>query len=133
MRRMAIMLGLVAALAVVPGTVLAARPVAGCPSDTSGYALVDQQTWWDRTVAGFEAEGIHVYVGGDPDGEFTAAFDAFAAEVGFGSAQGLYDFVWVEQWLHIDKNDDLMVCMKDRPHTPGDPAFFFNGVDNTAS
>jgi len=26
-----------------------------------------------------------------------------------------------------------MVCMKDRPHTPGNPASFFNGVDNTAS
>ena len=75
MRRMAILFGLVAALALVPGVALAARPVADCPTDTSGYAQVDQQTWWDRTVAGFEAEGIHVYVGGIPANGFTAAFD----------------------------------------------------------
>jgi hypothetical protein len=32
----------------------------------------------------------------------------------------------------IDKNEDLLVCMKPRPITPGNPAYFFNGVDNTA-
>jgi hypothetical protein len=129
MRRMAALFGLAAALTLVPGVALAARPVADCPADPSGYVLVDQQTWWDRTVAGFEAEGIHVYDGG----VFTAAFEEFAAAAGFGSAQGLYDFVWITQWAGIDKNDDLMVCMKDRPHTPGNPAYFFNGVDNTAN
>ncbi len=132
MRRIAALFGLVAALALVPGVALAARPVAGCPADTSGYFLVGQQTWWDRTVAGFEAEGIPVYVGGDPNLGFTAAFDAFAADAGYGNGQGLYDYVWVTQWQGIDKNGDLMVCMKDRPHTPGNPAYFFNGVDNTS-
>jgi hypothetical protein len=132
MRRMAALVGLVGALILVPGAALAARPVAACPSGPSGYTLVDQQTWWDRTVAGFEAEGIPVYVGGDPGNGFTDAFDAFAADAGFGSAQGLHDFVWIEQWVGIDKNGDLRVCMKDRPHTPGNPAFFFNGVDDTS-
>ena len=132
MRQIAALFGLMAALAMVPGVALAARPVADCPTNSSGYTLVGQQTWWDRTVAGFEAEGIHVYVGGVPANGFTAEFDSFAAEAGFGSGQGLYDFVWVTQWVAIDKNGDLMVCMKDRPHTPGNPAFFFNGVDNTS-
>lgn len=132
MRRLAAVIGLVGALALVPGVALAARPVAGCPAGPSGYALVGQQTWWDRTVAGFEAEGIPVYVGGDPSNGFTDAFEAFSADAGFGDAQGLYDFVWVTQWAGIDKNGDLLVCMKDRPHTPGNPAFYFNGVDNTS-
>jgi hypothetical protein len=132
MRRIVALFGLVAALALVPGVAMAARPVAGCPADASGYFLVGQQTWWDLTVAGFEAEGIPVYVGGDPANGFTAEFDAFAADAGFGSAQGLYDFVWVDQWQGIDKNGDLRVCMKERPHTPGNPAYFFNGVDNTS-
>jgi hypothetical protein len=131
MRRTATLLGLMAALALVPGVVLAARPVAGCPNDPSGYALVSQQTWWDRTVAGFEAEGIPVYVGGDPANGYTAAFEAFSADAGFGTAEGLHDFVWVTQWVKLDKNGDLLLCMKDRPHTPGNPAYFFNGVDNT--
>lgn len=128
MRRMAGVVGLVAALTLVPGIALAARPVAGCPAASSGYTLVDQQEWWDRTVAGFVAEGIPVYV----NGEFTAAFEAFSVAAGFGSARGLYDFVWIDQWAAIDKNGDLLVCMKDRPHTPGNPAYFFNGVDNTS-
>jgi len=133
MRRMAALFGLVAALSLVPGVALAARPVAACPTDSSGYTIVDKQTWWDRTVAGFEAEGIQVYVDGIPANGFTSEFDAFSAGAGFGSGQGLYDFVWFAQWAGIDKNRDLMVCMKDRPHTPGNPAFFFNGVDNTAN
>jgi hypothetical protein len=132
MRRIAALFGLAAALTMVPGVALAARPVAGCPDDTSGYFMVGQQTWWDRTVAGFEAEGISVYVGGDPANGFTADFETFSADAGFGDAQGLYDYVWITQWNGIDKNGDLMVCMKDRPHTPGNPAYFFNGVDNTS-
>jgi len=120
------------AIFLLPSAVLAVRPDADCPSTPSGYVVVDQQTWWDRTVAGFVAEGIDVYVGGDPNADFTAEFDAFSEAVGFGDGQGLYDFVWITQWAGIDKNDDLLVCMKDRPVTPGNPAFFFNGVDNTA-
>ena len=133
MRRTAATLGLLATLALLPSVALAARPVADCPAETSGYAMVGQQLWWDRTVAGFEAEGIHVYVGGVPANGFTAQFETFSAEAGFGSAQGLYDFVWITQWAKIDKNGDFLVCMKDRPHTPGNPAYFFNGVDNTAN
>jgi len=129
MRRTATSLVVLAALLLLPASVAAARPRAGCPGAASGYDLVDQDVWWHRTVAGFEAEGITVYDGSD----FSAEFDAFAADVGFGDGQGLYDFVWVEQWIGIDKNDDLYVCMKDRPITPGNPAYFFNGVDNTAA
>jgi hypothetical protein len=121
-----------ALVAVAAAPALAARPDAGCPGGGSNYVLVGQQVWWDETVAGFEAEGIPVYVGGDPNNGFTAAFDAFAAAAGFGDGQGLYDFVWIDQWAAIDKNDDLLVCMKPRPITPGNPAYFFNGVDNTA-
>lgn len=112
--------------------VLAARPDGGCANEASGYFIVDQQEWWDITVAGFEAEGVHVYVGGDPENGFTDAFDAFAAAFGFGDGQGLYDFVWITQWQHLDKNDDLLLCMKRRPITPGNPAYFFTGSDNTA-
>lgn len=133
MRRIATAVALGALLALVPGVALAVKPVGACPNDASGYVLVDQQTWWDRTVAGFETEGIHVYVGGDPANGFTTEFEAFAVDFGFADAQGLYDFVWIDQWIGIDKNDDLMVCMKDRPHTPGNPAYFFGGVDDTAS
>jgi hypothetical protein len=111
---------------------LAARPLGDCPAAASGYFLVGQQQWWDNTVAGFEAEGIEVYVDGDPANGFTAEFDEFAAAAGFGDGQGLHDFVWIDQWAAIDKNDDLLVCMKPRPVTPGNPAYFFNGVDNTA-
>lgn len=123
-------LGLLLSLAV---PVAAARPVASCPAGASGYFIVGQQQWWDITVAGFEAEGIPVYVGGDPANGFTAEFDEFAAAAGFGDGQGLYDFVWIDQWMGIDKNDDLLVCMKRRPVTPGNPAYFFNGVDNTSA
>lgn len=133
MRRTATFLVVLVVLMLLPASVVAGRPVAGCPDASSGYDLVDQQTWWDRTVAGFEAEEIPVYVGGDPANGFTADFDAFSADFGFGDGQGLYDFVWIDQWIGMDKNDDLHVCMKDRPITPGNPAYFFNGVDNTAS
>jgi hypothetical protein len=130
MHRIATFLVVLIAIMLVPAAV-AARPVASCPTAGSGYDLVTQQTWWDRTVAGFEAEGIHVYVDGDPANGFTEEFDDFAAAIGFGDGQGLYDFVWITQWAHIDKNGDLLLCMKSRPHTPGNPAYFFNGIDNT--
>ena len=132
MRRLCSLLIAASALAAVAAPVSAARPDGSCPAQASGYVLVGQQGWWDRTVAGFVAEGIPVYVNGDPNQGFTTEFDDFATAVGFDGGQGLYDFVWVEQWLMIDKNDDLLVCMKDRPVTPGNPAFYINGVDNTA-
>ena len=132
MRRTVAPLFVLLGLLLMPTGVAATGPVAACPNDNSGYFLVDQQGWWDRTVAGTEAEGIHVYVGGDPANGFTPEFEDFAVSMGFDGAQALYDYVWVTQWIAIDKNGDLMVCMKDRPHTPGNPAYFFNGVDNTA-
>jgi hypothetical protein len=132
MRRLLTSLAILASLLMVPAGAMAARPDGHCPNAKSGYFVVNQQTWWNRTVAGFETEGIPVYVGGDPNGDFTAEFDAFSAGAGFGDGQGLYDFIWGPQWVGIDKNDNGLVCMKDRPHTPGNPAFFFNGVDDTA-
>ena len=110
---------------------LAGKPSNTCGAEASGYFLVDRDIWWDITVEGFEAEGIDVY---EADGEtFTAEFDQFAADVGFGDGAGLEEFVRVEQWAGIDHNDNGLVCMKRRPITPGNPAFFFNGVDDEAS
>jgi hypothetical protein len=86
---------------------------------------------WDITVAGFEAEGIDVY---EADGTtFTAEFDQFAADFGFGDGAGLEEFVRVEQWAGIDHNDNGLVCMKRRPITTGNPAFYFTGADDQAS
>ncbi len=130
MRKLLIPLAVLGALLMLPGTAAAQRPSANCPNGASGYSVVNQQQWWDRTVAGFEAEGIHVYEPGSTN--FTDEFNDFAAGVGFGDGQGLYDFIWGEQWDGIDKNHNWLVCMKARPHTPGNPAFFFNGVDDTA-
>jgi len=121
-----VLLGLLA-----PSAALATKPALLCPAGTSGYYLVDKDEWWANTVAGFEAEGIQVY---QSDGTtFTKVFDDFSAAAGFGSAQGLYDFIWYEQWDGMDKNANGYVCMKNRPHTPGNPAFFFNGVDDQSS
>ena len=128
--RFALSLSLVAALSIA-APAAAAPPVGACPAHSSGYFIVDQQEWWDITVEGFEAEGISVYVDGDPANGFTAEFDVFAAAAGFGSAQGLYDFVWITQWQKLDKNGDLQLCMKRRPVTVGNPAYFFNGIDNS--
>jgi hypothetical protein len=111
----------------------AARQQAGCPNDSSRYQLVDLQTWWDISVDGFEEAGIPVYVGGDPANGFTEEFDALGAELGLGDGQGLFDFVWGPQWDQIDKGGDGWACMKPRPVTPGNPAYFFNGVDNTSN
>lgn len=113
-----------------PGTGLGAKQVGSCPAVASGFAQVDRQTWWDRTVAGVETEGIPVY---DEAGDYTEAFEAFAQDLGFADAEALFFFVWVTQWAEMDKNDDGYVCMKDRPRTPGNPAYFFTGVDNTAA
>lgn len=110
---------------------VAAKPANTCGAEASGYFLVDRDIWWDITVDGFEAEGIDVY---EADGTtFTEEFNQFAADFGFGSGAGLEEFVRVEQWAGIDHNDNGLVCMKRRPITPGNPAFFFNGVDDQAS
>jgi hypothetical protein len=132
MRASIAVLAAVLALLLMPAAA-AARPQATCPGDASGYFLVDLPTWWDITVEGFEDAGIPVYVGGDPANGFTDEFDAFGAAAGFGDGQGVFDFVWGPQWDQIDKGGDGWACMKRRPITPGNPAYFFNGVDNTSN
>lgn len=110
---------------------LAGKPANTCGAEAAGYFLVDRDIWWEVTVDGFEAEGIDVY---EADGvTYTAAFDEFAADLGFDDGAGLEEFVRVEQWAGIDHNDNDLVCMKRRPITPGNPAYFFNGVDDEAS
>ena len=110
---------------------MAAKPANTCGAETSCYFLVDVDIWWDITVDGFEAEGIDVY---EADGTtYTAEFDQFAADAGFGDGAGLETFVRVDQWAIIDLNENDLVCMKRRPITPGNPAFFFNGVDDQSS
>ncbi len=87
--------------------------------------------WWDRTVAGFELEGIDVY---EDDGvTFTAEFDEFAAGFGLGDGAGLEQFVKVDQWDDINKNGNDVVCMKEWPNTQDTPAYFFGGVDDQSS
>lgn len=39
----------------------------------------------------------------------------------------------VAGWDRINKNGDAYVCMKPYPHTPGSPAYLFNGTDNNAT
>ncbi|MEO8247197.1 MAG: hypothetical protein ABI622_08795 [Chloroflexota bacterium] len=121
---------LLLATAIAP-VALAAGPVNGCAHEASGYFLVDRDEWWAITVAGFQAEGLTVYEAGGTT--FTASFEAFAVEAGFANAAALETFVRVEQWAEIDHNDNGLVCMKRRPVTRGNPAYFFNGVDDVAA
>ncbi len=117
--------------ALLSSTALAAKPSNTCGAAASGQFITDRDLWWDITVAGFEAEGIDVY---EADGTtFTSEFDEFAAAVGFGDGAGLEHFVRVDQWAGIDHNDNGLICMKRRPITPGNPAYFFTGVDDQAS
>jgi hypothetical protein len=116
---------------VVSSVAVAAKPAATCPAAASGYFVVDVDQWWANTVAGFEAEGIDVY---EDDGvTFTAAFDEFSTSLGFEGGAGLETFVKIVQWAEIDKNQNAFACMKVRPHTPGNPAYLFDGVDDQAS
>ena len=111
---------------------LAVKPLHSCPSSTSGYFLVTVDGWWDVTVEGFEAEGIPVY---ETDGTYTDEFNEFA--VGFGLADGaaLEAFVRGPQWEGIDRDGNTFGCMKARPTTPGkgNPAYFFNGTDDSSA
>lgn len=111
---------------------LAGSPNDSCPAAQAGFELVDLQGWWDNTVDGFETEGIQVYVDGDPLNGFTEEFDDFAISAGFADGQALYDLIWGAQWDTINKNGDSYVCMKAYPRTPGNPAYLFAGVDNSA-
>lgn len=109
------------------------KPSNGCPSEASGFFLVDRDLWWDVTVEGFEAEGIPVY---EADGTtFTAAFNAFAANFGLVDGAGLEAFVRGAQWDAFDHNGNGFTCMKRRPTTPGvgNPAYVFNGVDDQSA
>jgi hypothetical protein len=71
--------------------------------------------------------------GGGYSGEFTEEINAWAADFGLVDGAGLEVFVKVSQWAAIDKNENGLVCMKRRPITPGNPAYYFNGVDDQAS
>ena len=131
MRRMAVSTFAAALLLVLSATVaVAAKPSHTCPAAASGYLLVDADGWWENTVEGFEAAGIPVY---EDDGTFTAEFDAFGAAFGLGDGAGLEAFVRGAQWDAFNKNDTELVCMKPRPVTPGNPPYFFNGVDDQSS
>ena len=116
---------------VLSSAVVAAKPATTCASAASGYFVVNVDEWWDLTVAGFEAEGVDVYEGDEVT--FTAELNQFAADLGLGDGAGLESFVKDDQWAEIDKNQNDLVCMKYRPHTPGNPAYLFNGVDDQAS
>ncbi|MGH9276014.1 MAG: hypothetical protein ACRDZU_15325 [Acidimicrobiales bacterium] len=131
MRRLTIssIIGLLLVAATTTGA-LAAKPAPSCPPEASGYFSVDIDTWWEITVEGFETEGIPVY---EADGvTYTEEFDAFAAAFGFGDGAGLEGFVRGPQWDKIDRNGNGLACMKRRATTPGvgNPAYFFNGVDD---
>ena len=132
MRRLmlAAIIGVLLALSLVTVT-LGAKPERGCPAEASGFFRTDRDAWWERTVEGFEAEGITVYESDRTT--FSAEFDAFAAELGFDDGAGLESFVRVTQWDAFDHNANGFVCMKERPVTPGNPAYFFTGVDDQAS
>ena len=96
--------------------------------------LVDLQTWWDITVDGFEDDGIPVYVGGNPrtgsrtsstsspplPGSVTgrASSTSFGVRSGRPTTKAVTAGAWHE---------------KRRPITPGNPAYFFNGVDEHVS
>jgi hypothetical protein len=43
---------------VLPAPVLATKPDGTCPATASGYVRVDRAGWWDRTVAGKNANGF---------------------------------------------------------------------------
>lgn len=133
MRRFLTLLLVVAlTLVVLPiGSALADKPSNTCPAEESGYLMVDKDGWWGRTVAGFEIAGIDVYE--IDETTFTDEFNDFAADFGFGDGAGLEFFVKYTQWAQIDLNDNGYVCMKDRPHTPGNPPYFFDGIDDQAS
>lgn len=134
MRRMLLQAAAAALLLTATASVaVAVKPSNGCPPETSGYFLVDRDGWWEVTVAGFEAEGIPVY---EADGvTFTAAFNAFAADFGLVDGAGLEAFVRGPQWDAFDHNKNGFTCMKARPTTPGvgNPAYFFNGVDDQSA
>lgn len=111
---------------------IAVKPARNCPNDSSGWVKVDPAGWWAETVEGFGLAGITVYVGGDPANGFTAAFDAFAVDVGFVDGQAFFEFIVGEQWDGIDVNQDGFACMKPTPINPANPGYFFNSIDNVA-
>ena len=117
------------ALVLAAAPTFGAKPVGSCPAEPSGFVKVDRDAWWNRTVLGFENEGITVY----DSGAFTEEFNEVARELGFKDGADLEFFVRVTQWDAFDLNKDGFVCMKDRPNTPGNPDYLLTGVDNTSS
>lgn len=114
---------LTAGLTVLASPAEAVKPVGGCPgvqwsattlpangSDTSSRL-------WVLTLAGLEQEFGSVDAGLEAFG--VADLDELAALITAGA-------------LRVDKNGDGVLCMKDQPDTPGFPAYFFNGTDNTS-
>ena len=131
MRRISILLAVVLLAAAAAPVAAAGKPSNTCGDAASGYFVVDVDEWWAITVDGFLAAGLTVY---ETDGvTYTDEFNDFAAAAGFGNGAGLEAFVRVEQWAGIDHNANGLVCMKRRPITPGNPSYFFNGVDDQSS
>ncbi|MFC6287800.1 hypothetical protein ACFP3Q_10000 [Nocardioides sp. GCM10027113] len=115
---------LTAGLTVLASPAEAVKPVGGCPGvqwsattlpagggDTSSLL-------WVLTLAGLEQEF----------GTLEAALEAF----GVPDLDALAALVREGALTKFDKNGDGVVCIKDQPDTPGFPAYFFNGVDNTS-
>ncbi len=116
----------------IAAPVAAGVPQRNCPNENSGWNKVDVQGWWDESVDGFAIAGTLVYVGGDPNNGFTAAFDEFAVTFGFTDGEALYDFIVGEQWDSLDANGDGYVCMKAVPINIVNPGYFFQHIDNSA-
>lgn len=130
-RALAIVLGASCLLAAA-APVVAGVPQRNCPNAHSGWNKVDVDGWWAESVEGFVFAGIPVYVGGDPNDGFTAAFDAFAVDFGFADGQALYEFIVGAQWDDLDANGDGFVCMKALPINVVNPGYFFQHIDNSA-
>jgi hypothetical protein len=98
---------------------MAAKPVRGCPPAASGFEPVDAEQLWDRTVAGFTAEGL--------------TLEEAAAMFGFESVEAMQEAFTAGAFGKFDGNANGVICLKDLPHTPGIPAYVFNGADDTAN
>ncbi|NJD28401.1 MAG: hypothetical protein FIA92_08895 [Chloroflexi bacterium] len=132
-RAIASLLGAAALVTMTAFPALAVKPDGQCPTAESGFVLVDQEGWWNETVAGFALAGIPVYVGGDPNAGFTVDFDAFAVGWGFADGQALYEYILGPQWDRLNINGDAYLCLRHPPVNPSNPGYFFTGIDNSAN
>jgi hypothetical protein len=125
-------LALVLSLSVgATASVLAGSPQRGCPASASGFEVfaIDpvvgdglpapgENAWWDMTLLGLAEEGLTP--------------QQAAADFGFASVEELYEFIQANL-RGLDKNGDNSFCAKPfPPHQNGQPAYFFNAVDNKA-